>query len=419
MNWWVKNRLELALYVVVFIIFVGAGILINKFFFSEDNSINILERQPKNFVFMATDSREGEFNTRTDTIIFASIDKNHKDIVMVWIPRDTRVASSGHYAKINSINYSEGSKAVCEKIEELLGVRVDYYAVTNFAGFEKIVDVLGGVEIDVETDMYHPDPDPRMQIDLHAGLQTLNGEDALRYVRYRGGTTADIGRTERQQKFIKALAREILKPDNLTKLPELVTELKRNIRTNIPVKEIANLVNVAGNFEEQSLITQTLPGFPYTDPTTGASYWIADEEIADGIIKDLREGQKYEPLQTPPAWAYPQNLVKVEKIDPTGEESESEPDSTAIEDVGEASTGENQAVDGTTQPEQQNPWELPDQGTDTELEVIEEDSSLENQLPEDSSDIKPGIDSQPEDNAVVNESQQNDSKLTDSAQGSN
>ncbi|KUG02732.1 cell envelope-associated transcriptional attenuator lytr-cpsa-psr, subfamily m [hydrocarbon metagenome] len=278
-----------------------------------------------NILFMGIDARSSEENSRSDTMILASIDKRTKKAVMVWIPRDTRVeVSNGYYDKINSVNYLKGPEEACRVTGELLGINVRYYVVTNFDGFAEIVDILGGVHIDVESNMYHADPDPKLNINLSKGMQLLSGEDALRYVRYRGGPTADIGRTQRQAKFIKALIDEMISTSTITKLPELVPKLLENVHTNIPLKEMGTLANMARNFSGENMITQTLPGYSYTDPVNGASYWHADEEKTPGMIDALFAGDSFEVMSDPPGWKAPS------KSQPLQETTEPE-ESTEIE----------------------------------------------------------------------------------------
>ena len=114
-------------------------------------------------------------------------------------------------------------------VENFLGVDIDYYIETDFAGFSRIIDTLGGVEIDVDTDMFYVDTAQDLYIDIKAGRQVLDGETALQYVRYRDrlGDVALVnphyevydGRVERQRKFLMAVIDEILQPSTLLKLP--------------------------------------------------------------------------------------------------------------------------------------------------------------------------------------------------------
>ena len=127
---------------------------------------------------------------------------------MLSIPRDSRVKIDGHgWDKINHAYAYGGSKLSKSVVEKLLGIPIEYTVVMNFQGFVRMIDALGGVTIDVEKRMYYSDPyddDRGLYIDLHPGVQKLNGKAAIEYVRYRD-EEGDIGRVARQQKFLTAL----------------------------------------------------------------------------------------------------------------------------------------------------------------------------------------------------------------------
>jgi len=327
MRWRKANSRLIILCLGVFLVtfavgaFIGNHLQVGPF----DKSIAAKTERGKriNILLMGIDARKMESNSRSDTMIVASIDPKANKIAMVWIPRDTRVeVKRNHYDKINSVNYLQGPEAACRVVSDLLDTPVDHYVVTNFAGFAKIIDILGGVTLDVEGDMFHDDPDPNLRINLRKGVQRLNGQDALRYVRYRGGPTADIGRTVRQQKFIKALAQELLQGKTILKLPELLPEIAKNVHTNIPVTDMLSIAKLAKNFASQEIITQTLPGYSYTDRATGASYWQADAEIAKGIIDDLFAGKKYDVAQDPPDWVRQKPNIELQPV--VGEVEEAE-----------------------------------------------------------------------------------------------
>ncbi|MBP8819006.1 MAG: LCP family protein [Syntrophomonadaceae bacterium] len=310
--------------------FIGNHLQVGPF----DRSITAKAERGKqiNILFMGIDARKMETNSRSDTMILASIDTKANKIAMVWIPRDTRVeVKRNHYDKINSVNYLQGPEAACRVVGDLLDIQVDHYVVTNFDGFARIIDILGGVTLDVPPNMNHRDPDPKLRINLAPGVQRLNGQDALGYVRYRGGPTADIGRTGRQQKFVKALAEEMLQGKTILKLPELLPELAKNVHTNIPITDMMAMAKLAKNFDSLEIYTQTLPGYSYTDRQTGASYWEADPKIAAGIIDDLFGGKKYDVAQDPPNWVKKKPEIKLEPV------VEEEPE---ITENGEEGTGE-------------------------------------------------------------------------------
>ncbi|MDD3852497.1 MAG: LCP family protein [Syntrophomonadaceae bacterium] len=354
-----NNKKGIAVVILIFI----ATFLIGRFMGDKLGSIfnpsvegRLTRGKPVNVLVMGVDARSANENSRSDTMIVASVDKKTQQVVMVWIPRDTRVkVPSGRFDKINSVNAVNGPEAACKTAGDLLGTRIDYYVVSNFSGFEKIIDILGGVDINVESNMYHYDPNPKLSINLTKGTQHLNGADALRYVRYRGGPTADIGRTVRQQKFINALAREVFQGSTVLKLHQLLPELSKHVETNIPMSDMAFMAKVARDFDATKITTQTLPGYPYTEPGSGASYWQADADIARHIIDDLFAGKTYPVAQDPPRQTnYYSEPVTNELLE---EEIPSEtPEETDIED------GELDGPEGYLPPE-------PDTGLNTDTDI--------------------------------------------------
>ncbi len=264
-----------------------------------------------NILVMGIDARNARENTRSDTMIMASLDPATKQVVMISIPRDTRIKNArGQNDRINSINWLQGPEAACKEVGKLLNVDVDYYVITNFGGFGDIVDALGGVHIDVETNMYHADPvNPELAINLKKGPQYLNGKQALAYVRYRGGPTADIGRTENQQRFIKALAAEMLQTKTILRLPQLIPELYENVSTNIPLPDMIHLGKMTQDLDMGNIIALTLPGYFLNDSQTGASYWEADKKIAKTLIADLKSGADIKVVQEAPPGSKPVKMV--------------------------------------------------------------------------------------------------------------
>jgi LCP family protein required for cell wall assembly len=332
-----KKRVYMVL-VAVFLLAFAIGSLAGgsiKRIFSDSIMELSAKGKPINILFMGIDDRENKNNTRSDTMIVVTIDPKDKKVVMVSIPRDTRIKDAlGRSEKINSINYTKGPEAACKVVSDLLGVPVNYYVVTNFAGFGKIVDILGGVDMDVETDMYHWDVS--YIINLKKGYQHLNGDQALQYVRYRGGPTADIGRTQRQQKFIKALAKQMFKAKTVFTLPELVPEIAKNVNTNIPTSDMLYLAKLAKDIDTSTINAQTLPGYPYTDTGSGASYWEPDQEKAAVIIATLMEGKNFDVVGDPPSWINKAPEKYVSKELPTADVLQEEDELSTIDPEAES-----------------------------------------------------------------------------------
>ncbi len=316
----------IGLCLIVFVATAGIGAFLggqlNSIFFESAETKGI-KGKAINILFMGIDARDAKANSRSDTMIMASIDPNTQKTALISIPRDTRIKnSSGKYDKINSVNFLEGPEAACKEVSKLLSVPVDYYVITNFAGFGEIVDALGGVHINVESAMKHSDPiNPELAINIPKGNQYLNGKQALGFVRYRGGPTADIGRTENQQKFIKALAAEMLQSKTILKLPQLIPQINNNVRTNLPLQDLIYLANMAKKIDIANLSTQTLPGYFLHDNATGASYWEADKKIAKTLVQSLLNGETFKVVsEAPPST----NLGKTSVVSATPVEEKPE-----------------------------------------------------------------------------------------------
>jgi len=283
---------------VIFGACFGVGTMIASYFKpageeADSGPGTVAEGERTNILFLGVDARPGETRSRSDSIMVASIDPNLKKIALISIPRDTRVEIAGNPSeKICVANYIGGPKLAMDKVEDLLGENIDYYVEVNFSGFEKIVDTLGGVQINVEQRMYKPSEG----IDLHKGEQRLNGHDALAFVRFRGYVMGDIDRTAHQQVFLKALAREVLQPKTMAKLPQLIKAAKPYIDTNLGLTDMLKMASWAPGFDENSIVAQTLPGYFYDERDAWGnltqSFWIADSSNNGRLLNKLFSGQK-------------------------------------------------------------------------------------------------------------------------------
>ncbi|NLK44574.1 MAG: LytR family transcriptional regulator [Tissierellia bacterium] len=165
-----------------------------------------------NFLIMGLD------DVRTDTIIFASFCPDSKKVNLINIPRDTYIHRKGYNAaeqrKINSIYEDHGALGLKKAVSHILdNVPIHHIVTLNYEGVEKIVDALGGVEINVPFHMKYKDPysKPPLNIDIPPGNQILNGKTSLEFLRYRKGNNnkggyadGDLGRIKAQQEFLKS-----------------------------------------------------------------------------------------------------------------------------------------------------------------------------------------------------------------------
>ena len=160
----------------------------------------------KNIIVLGVDERAEEHDVgRSDTLFVVMFDTKNKAASLLSVPRDTRVRIKGHgWDKINHA-YAYGGRELTQKTtEELLGIKINNYVMVDFKGFVGLVDAIGGVDINVEKDMYYYDSWDGFKIDLKKGMQHMDGKTAIQYVRYRD-EEGDIGRIRRQQHFIMAV----------------------------------------------------------------------------------------------------------------------------------------------------------------------------------------------------------------------
>lgn len=251
-------------------------------------------------LLLGVDNRPNQMNVlqRTDTMIVLHVNTRTGKMAMMSVPRDTEVEIPGQgVQKINSAAEFAGSYlGAVAAVNRLLGTDVRYYVVTNFAGFGDIVNTLGGITIDVPQRMFHVGHDAN--INLQPGLQHLTGQQALQFVRFRDFALGDIGRTQDQQVFLRAVAHKLVSPGAILHLPALVPELSRAVVTNLPFGSLVSLGLYARHLSKGNLTTETLPG-DYLN-SGGASYWYVVPQDAVADFKLLTQGKK-EPLFDPKA----------------------------------------------------------------------------------------------------------------------
>ncbi|PTX17671.1 cell envelope-related function transcriptional attenuator common domain-containing protein [Halanaerobium congolense] len=229
--------------------------------------------------------------SRADTIILISLDVDSKEAGLIFLPRDTYINSSKrNFTKLNSAHVYGGIELTQKTIEEMLKIDIDYYLETDFKGFEKIIDRLGGVNVNVSRHLNYVDKAGGLYINIPAGQQNLNGKKALQYVRYRD-ERGDIGRIERQQKFVDAVFAKVLSPAILTKIPGIIKEVNDTINTNIPIQDITPFINMAKEIDLSQIETKMLPGEPKY--INGISYWVPDLKEANIMVENLVRNKSY------------------------------------------------------------------------------------------------------------------------------
>lgn len=229
---------------------------------------------------------------RTDTMMLLYVNAKEKAVNLVSLPRDTMTLTpSGNYEKLNSAfgrnggadDPEEGMEELMGYVKDIVGYRPDGYMLIDLNGFVELVDVMGGVEFDVPQDMFYEDPSQNLYIDLKAGHQKLNGQQAMGLVRYREGYfNQDLGRVEVQRAFISACMDQWLSVGSVAKLPRIISCLNRYTVTDLSTGNLIWLGVNAWKAGFGNIQTQTLPG--YADYVDGLSYYILyPDEVADTV----------------------------------------------------------------------------------------------------------------------------------------
>ena len=251
-----------------------------------------------NILVMGVDKREDDVG-RSDTLFLVSIDPKRQQIFQLSIPRDTRLLIPGYgWDKVNHAYSLGGKDLTVETVEGFLGVKIQHTVEIDFQGFYRIVDAIGGVEIDVEKRMYYEDPwdqDGGLVIDLRPGLQRMNGRTAITYVRYRD-EDGDIGRIERQQKFMKAVIDQVSRPAIITRLPAIISEVSSAVETDLSTLELLNLGRFFKESREKNMQTNMgmVPGGGYY--IGGISYWVPNMNELLGQIDE------FDGMEPTPQW---------------------------------------------------------------------------------------------------------------------
>jgi|GEM_PF-84065 len=267
-----------------------------------------------NFVLLGMGGPNHDGANLTDTIIVGSFKPSTKRLVLMNIPRDLSVPIAGYgWRKINSANAlaeakepGSGGQATADLIGEILEIPIHYYFRVDFAGFVKIIDDLGGIEVEVDNtlDDYsypimgeedNPDYYSRFEhLHIDAGQQTMDGELALKYARSRHGLGAegsDFARSKRQQKILMAIKEKLFDANNLFKpklIMNIISDAENHVSTNLTPEELVSAWQLAKDMKAENIINLNLDNGP-----TGLLY---DQKGADGAYLLVPRGGDFKEI---------------------------------------------------------------------------------------------------------------------------
>jgi len=205
-----------------------------------------------------------------NTDVMAAVQVENGITRITQVPRDTYVETTDHgVLKANALYAVIGPAAVKQEVSTLLGQPIERHLKVNLAAVNKVVDALGGVEVDVPKRMYYVDNSQGLIIDLYPGPQLLKGEKLEGFLRFRHDESGDLGRMERQRLVINQVFRKLAQPATLAQLPALLRIAGEDIHTDLSPLELTQLMSAMAHTK---LSTGRLPGREYWE--NELSYWM-------------------------------------------------------------------------------------------------------------------------------------------------
>lgn len=258
----------------------------------------------------------GVDEARSDTIIVVRYNKETNQFAMISIPRDTRVDIPGYgYTKINAaVGKKEGTALAMKTVSNLLDIPIHHYVKVDFRGVEKIVDIMGGVKINVPQNMYYHDPAQNLSIDIKKGVQVLKGKQALHFLRYRSGyIDQDLGRIKAQQEFAKAFIDKLTSPAMIPKAITLISAMIENTKTNLQQDEITAYVMDISKIDTGNIKMYTLPGEGST--LNHVAYFLHDKSKLEETMMEMNEYIGSKANQTSQTIPNTSTLLNTQKVD--------------------------------------------------------------------------------------------------------
>ena len=272
-----KVLLRILLVIVIILVIAVIALAGTYFFINWQKDVQDKESGDKNIIerLVVPEKKEepvvtclflGVNGNLTDFIMLGQYNPNTREIGLLSIPRDTNVGNNSVDGKINSTYSSRGMDKLKKQVTEITGIEIDYHVLFKTKILRQVVDKIGGVTVDVPINMNYDDPYQNLYIHLKKGTQKLTGSQAEQFCRFRknndgsGYPGGDVERTKAQQKFIKAFISELLKVDNVSKIPDLINIVLEGTKTNVTLNVAKEYIDDVIALKTDRITTNTLPG---------------------------------------------------------------------------------------------------------------------------------------------------------------
>ncbi len=239
-----------------------------------------------------------DLSRHTDTLMLAVYDPTENYLGILNIPRDTRIDLPGYrFRRVNEIygyhlRRSNDAKMAAEQVRVGVGyllssstvtAKVPYHVQVDFSGFRKMIDLLGGVWVDVKTPMHYDDQAGNLHIHFEPGRQLVQGKHALEYVRFRG-STGDRGRIYRQQDFLRNMVRRLANPMMIFRVPQMIAVALTSIDTNLSFADMLAICAASRRLRPENVGFYLLPG------KVSGPYWAPNRPMAAQMATMLFAG---------------------------------------------------------------------------------------------------------------------------------
>ena len=272
-----KVLLRILLVIVIILVIAVIALAGTYFFINWQKDVQDKESGDKNIIerLVVPEKKEepvvtclflGVNGNLTDFIMLGQYNPNTREIALLSIPRDTNVGNNSVDGKINSAYSSRGMDKLKKQVTEITGIEIDYHVLFKTKILRQVVDKIGGVTVDVPINMNYDDPYQNLYIHLKKGTQKLTVSQAEQFCRFRknndgsGYPGGDVERTRAQQKFIKAFISELLKVDNVSKIPDLINIVLEGTKTNVTLNVAKEYIDDVIALKTDRITTNTLPG---------------------------------------------------------------------------------------------------------------------------------------------------------------
>lgn len=247
---------------------------------------NVPKTGELNVLLIGTDRRNDEYGL-SDALLLANYNFKNNRLKLVSFMRDTYVDIPGYgMQKINAAHSFGGPELIRETLYENFGIATDYYASVDFNGFPHLFDLIipGGIEVDIPYEMSHG-----IGLTLEPGVQSLNGDQLLGYVRFRHDKNSDYGRVERQQEVLSALKTQSINFHSLLNLPKIIRTAGTYVETDMDKGTLLTIGKsmIQGNSNEVETMRIPVADTFTEERREAGEVLVIDEEANQTILNDF------------------------------------------------------------------------------------------------------------------------------------